>query len=947
MGRVKVIALKRRREPDFDSERWLAILFVLIALLFLASRASAQPGNDNACNATVINVGLNSPFTNVNATSQFGEPAIPTGTCTAQGVWCSGETAPQLSHTVWFKFTVPANGTGSYAFRVNGTAATFDSQIALFSAATCADLTNGNAIRLGANDDSTSSLFNSYMTVFCLTPTVTYYILVDGYGTTTSSSFYVHVVELPDRNAVANAGSDQTICYSLFPQFPVNGTVLGVAGSTAWTTTGDGTFASPSALNTTYSPGPNDKSTGVTRLILSTNDPVGACGASKDTMVLTIIADSITGGPDKTICNNEESVTMSGQAFLFTSYQWTTTGDGAFDNPALLNANYFPGPNDRLHAFTNVVLRGVSTQCFNTVYDTVRISNSPAAGATVNLGNDSIVCYGNAIALTAQQLSGYSTLQWTTSGNGIFSNPTSSSTTYTPGSLDLNNGVVTVTLSAQGVTPCQGIKSDSKQLFLQKPPVVQSISGGGSYCSSSTITLNADITDYNNLQWTTSGDGTFTAANDLQTIYIPGTGDLNNGFVSVTINATAITPCAAAASQSVNITLTKAPVVSITVPPVSCASGAISLNASVTNYQTLNWSGGDGSFDDASSSKPKYIPGALDILSGSAAFTVTVFGNAPCNAFIAHGTTTLIPDPSVTASAPSTVCTGNTVAVNAVVTHASAVAWDTDGDGFFTNPASASSIYIPGSGDYATGEVNLFISVDGVNPCTSNDNDAVHITFINHASADAGPDDDVVAGQSAALDGFVENSASHNWTTSGDGTFNSSILLNAVYTPGPNDIANGSVLLTLHALDISPCAVSTSDAVEISIYPDALLAVKLYIEGMYTFPGNYPSLYTGGFSNSPASSDTVIFNFHGASSPYPLQGSYPAILGSNGIAVVSLPGSYAGSSYYVAVKHRNALETWTHSPVTIGSFGLIDFTAQPVLRSSGSSSAQKENPSLK
>ncbi len=948
MGRVKIIALKRRREPDFDSERLLVVLLLLISLIFIASRVSAQaPANDLACNATVINVGMNSPFTNVTATSQFGEPAIPTGTCTAQGNWCSGETAPQLNHTVWFKFTVPAAGTGSYAFRVNGNAGTFDSQVALFSAATCADLTNGNAVRLGANDDTTGSLFNSYMVVNCLTPTQTYYILVDGYGTTTNANFYVHVIELSDRNAVANAGSNQTICYSLFPQYPVNGTVLGIAGSTTWTTTGDGTFANPSALSTTYSPGLNDKASGITQLILSTDDPAGVCGISRDTLVLTVIPDSIYAGDNKTICANEEFITMTAQAFLFTSFQWTSTGDGTFDNPASLNANYAPGVNDRLQPFVDVVLRGVSTQCFNTVYDTVRIFNSNASGAVVNLGADTVVCVGSSIALSAQQLSSFSSVLWTTSGNGTFSNPNSATTSYTPGSNDINNGVVTVTLNAQGVTPCNGSKSDSKQIFLQQPPAILSIAGGGSYCATSAINLSANAENYNTLSWTTSGDGSFSDPNDLNTSYIPGPNDLVSGVASISLQATSVAPCPASTTSSVNIFITAPPQVSLSVPASSCGFATISLSSSVSNYQTISWSSmGDGSFDDPSSTKPKYTPGPIDVATGSVSFNVTVLGNIPCNAFFASGTTTITPDPSVVPSAPSAVCTGSTIPVTASVTSVSTVFWDTDGDGFFMDPSAVTTIYIPGPLDYNTGSVNLFIAANGVSPCVSSDNDVVHINFINHAVADAGPDEDVVAGQSVTLDGFAENSVVYTWTTAGDGTFNNPGILNAVYTPGPGDILAGSVVLTLTAADNSPCSQLSSDQVEISIFPDALLAIKFYIEGMYTFPGNYPSLFANGYSSNNTWSDSVTVSFYQSAAPYNLIGSYSSVVATNGIAVVSLPASYAGNAYYVAIRHRNTLETWTNAPVQVNSFGLIDFTSTTILRQSGVYSGLKSGTSL-
>ena len=40
------------------------------------------------------------------------------------------------------------------------------------------------------------------------------------------------------------------------------------------------------------------------------------------------------------------------------------------------------------------------------------------------------------------------------------------------------------------------------------------------------------------------------------------------------------------------------------------------------------------------------------------------------------------------------------------------------------------------------------------------------------------------------------------WSTSGDGTFSNTNILNPVYTPGVNDIANGTVDLHLQLLQM-------------------------------------------------------------------------------------------------------------------------------------------------
>ena len=55
------------------------------------------------------------------------------------------------------------------------------------------------------------------------------------------------------------------------------------------------------------------------------------------------------------------------------------------------------------------------------------------------------------------------------------------------------------------------------------------------------------------------------------------------------------------------------------------------------------------------------------------------------------------------------------------------------------------------------------------------------------------------------------------WITSGDGSFNDANLLNATYTPGENDILNGSVELTLEALASEVCEGDDSDVLTLVV----------------------------------------------------------------------------------------------------------------------------------
>lgn len=116
----------------------------------------------------------------------------------------------------------------------------------------------------------------------------------------------------------------------------------------------------------------------------------------------------------------------------------------------------------------------------------------------------------------------------------------------------------------------------------------------------------------------------------------------------------------------------------------------------------------------------------------------------------------------------------------------------------------------------------------------------------------------------------------------------------------------------------------------LSLNPNTLnVNVKAFLEGPYTsFNQMNPTLYALGISTDPTATDTVEVNFWsvaGLSSSNPSFSS-KVILHTDGTASISLPFAVLGNSYYIALKHRNSVETWSASPVSITYPTSYDFT---------------------
>ena len=103
------------------------------------------------------------------------------------------------------------------------------------------------------------------------------------------------------------------------------------------------------------------------------------------------------------------------------------------------------------------------------------------------------------------------------------------------------------------------------------------------------------------------------------------------------------------------------------------------------------------------------------------------------------------------------------------------------------------------------------------------------------------------------------------------------------------------------------------------------LQLKLYIQGFYLSNGFMrasvnPSIY-------PNLCDTVVVELLNINPPYPIAHSIKGVIATNGNGTFNFPFTTAGKSYYLVIRHRNSIETWSSNPVVIYNNGLYDFTS--------------------
>lgn len=172
------------------------------------------------------------------------------------------------------------------------------------------------------------------------------------------------------------------------------------------------------------------------------------------------------------------------------------------------------------------------------------------AGATASAGDDAYICTNDQFQ-TSGSGTGVLEILWTTSGDGFFSPANQFNSTYIRGSQDVANHGCTLTMTVTGFDGNQV----SDDLVLSIVPWVNA-GEDVTILNTDAYQLLAEGTDYGTILWTTNGDGTFSDDAIMQPIYTPGTQDLNNGQVTLTVQVSITDPCTATKTDAMILSFT-------------------------------------------------------------------------------------------------------------------------------------------------------------------------------------------------------------------------------------------------------------------------------------------------------------------------------------------------------------------------------------------------------
>ncbi len=163
--------------------------------------------------------------------------------------------------------------------------------------------------------------------------------------------------------------------------------------------------------------------------------------------------------------------------------------------------------------------------------------------------------------------------------------------------------------------------------------------------------------------------------------------------------------------------------------------------------------------------------------------------------------------PTISASSATTFCQGGSVVLTS----------SASSNNLWSTSATTQSITVSTLGNYT-------VQYTDANGCTSPNSAATVVIVSTAATANAGSNQMICYNSAATLNGSIGGSASSaTWSTRGDGVFNNANSLNAIYTPGPLDKTNGSVVLTLVTDDpVGSCDAETS-TMTLTIRPELIV----------------------------------------------------------------------------------------------------------------------------
>ena len=759
-----------------------------------------------------------------------------------------------------------------------------------------------------------------------------YYVVISFVGgacsNLTSNTALVQVVADPAFSV--QPSTPITVCQGTTLPSPLSFSVQGGTGTLSYqwysNTAASATGGTPltGATGTTYSP-PAFANPGAFYFYATVSAAGNGCETASSALVTVNVNAAATAsvfGPFST-CGASPvpvSATSSGTG------TWSAPpGSGAFGTATSLNTTFTPASS--------------SSQTINLTWTTADPDGSgpcPVVSAnstltiyppaTASLSPTSNVCTNASLNLSATTNSPGS---WTTSGSGTFGSTSNPVTTYTPVAGDISASPITITWTTSdpdGPGPCTSI-SVSQTVTVNQPPTVNAGPDLVLCLNSGQTTLQGSPAGGT---WSGSGvssSGQFDPVN-------PGTFPLNYTYTDAN-NCSATDP--------VTVNVNQLAIADANGPYAVCGAAAISLSA--TTNGTGTWSGGAGTFANATSASTTYTPAASEV-----GTTVTLVwetfdpdGNGPCSGAIDNTQLTITTPATATPGGPYTICSSDIA--NISVTSSPATGSWSGGAGIYGSNTSGGTTYDPATSESPATLTLTWTTTDpdgAAGPCPAVSAN-VTVNVLEAAIANANGPYAVCGAEAISLSATTNGTGT--WS-GGAGVFADLTNSSTTYTPAASEVGTTVTLVwetfdpdgngpCSGAIDDTQLTISTpataapggpyticsSDIADISVTSSPATGAWTGGTGTYGSSTSSSTTYDPADSESPANL-TLVWT---TSDPDGATGPCPAVsvnvlvnILEEAIAVVDGPFTSCTNGMVEITSVSNGAGEWTWTPANLG-----------------------------
>ena len=562
---------------------------------------------------------------------------------------------------------------------------------------------------------------------------------------------------------------------------------------------------------------------GISRIEWSVSDEFGNKSNCWQDVWVTADIDALkpNAGENAEICETDV-FTTNALVPDYANVVWTTSGTGTFADANAENTTYFPSKSDLNDGVVVLTVTSFIDCASTSDQMLLRFSKTPVLSA----GEDASICEKENYQLGGGVLTNSASVEWSSLGDGIFSNQEILSPVYTPGTGDIEAGFVELVITGISGTSCNN-GTDTMLLSIDRLPIV--FAGEDAWiCEDEILSLSTSSIENgtSDIKWLTSGTGAFDDETTVNTVYIPSASDIANGSVILTLVNESNGPCPEVRDQLI-LHISRQPVLSAGEDASICENENYQLVGGVlTNSASIEWSSlGDGTFSNPEILNPVYTPGTDDIEAGFVELVITGISGTSCN----NGTDTMLLSidrlPIVFAGEDTWICEGEDFTLtNARVENGTSVKWITSGTGSFEDETIVNTTYIPSESDIANGSVVLTLTHFSNGKCDEV-KDVLVLNISQTPFADAGDDRIACYGEELQINANASSYETLLWTTDGAGVIENAETLNPTYVPGVDE--TGMVTMTLNITGQTGCSDKEQviDRMEIEIMPPLIVDI--------------------------------------------------------------------------------------------------------------------------